>query len=154
MAVSGGMEKKSQSDTGSRRVFYSLQLHLLQLAVGLPSKATCCCQLNVAAMLVWVSFGSVCLCGCVTSHRDALVLHSLSPSLVIKDSLDLVNVLCKTEGECKNRYWATALSTLGESWNYTYQAWVFFCSPYSVTFFWLPNWDSDVIVNRFSEILH
>lgn len=31
---------------------------------------------------------------------------------------------------------------------------VFFCSPYSVTLFWLPNWDSDVIVNRFSEILH
>lgn len=92
---------KPQSDTGSQRVFYNLQLHRLQLALALPSTAACCCQLNVTAMLMWVSFGSVCLCACITSHRDALVLHSLPPSLVIKDSLDLVNVLWKREGECK-----------------------------------------------------
>lgn len=35
------------------------------------------------------------VCDHVTSHRDALVLHSLSPSLVIKDGIDLVDVLGK-----------------------------------------------------------
>lgn len=36
-----------------------------------------------------------CHCDCITSHRDALVLHSLSPSLVVKDGVDLVDVLDK-----------------------------------------------------------
>lgn len=36
-----------------------------------------------------------CWCDCITSHWDALVLHSLSPSFVIKDGIDLVDVLGK-----------------------------------------------------------
>lgn len=73
-------------------MFYNQQLHLLQLALSLPSKAGCFRVLNLT---VRVNFCSFCLCGCITSHQDAMVLHSLSPSLVIKDSLDLVDVLCR-----------------------------------------------------------
>lgn len=73
-------------------MFYNQQLHLLQLVLGLPSKASCFHQLNLTAMLMWVSSE---VSVCVTSHRDGLVLHSLPPSLVIKDSLDLVDVLRK-----------------------------------------------------------
>lgn len=35
----------------------------------------------------------MCVCVCVTSHWDPLVLHPLPPSLVVEDGLDLVDVL-------------------------------------------------------------
>lgn len=44
---------------------------------------------------MWEMLCGFCRCDCITSHRDALVLHSLSPSLVIKDGIDLVDVLGK-----------------------------------------------------------
>lgn len=58
-------------------------------------------QLNLD-VLMWVTCGSATMCLCLTSHGDSLVLHSLPPSLVIKDSLDFVDILCsRSTGACQ-----------------------------------------------------
>lgn len=72
-------------------MFYNQQLHLLQLARGQTIKSRWLPSAEPAP--VWVALRSFCPCDCITSHRDALVLHPLPPPLVFKDSLDLVDVL-------------------------------------------------------------
>lgn len=57
--------------------------------------------------------GSATMCLCLTSHGDSLVLHSLPPSLVIKDRLDFVDILCsRSTGACQPHNFRA----IAESW--------------------------------------